>query len=172
MARQPRFHGHHPILAPRSKEVRQISRIGKQSSHPDEQLLESGSMHEDHPTFERPPNPDVSIWRYMDLAKFVSMLESQALHFARVDTMEDAFEGSIGKATLRDRRENWFGDMPDASFEPFNAQWSDANKRMLRDYTYLNCWHMGKHESVAMWKLYQSGEPAGHRDSLHVPQAG
>ena len=97
----------------------------------------------------------------MDLPKFVSMLEAQALHFARVDIMEDVFEGSIGKASLEHRRNHLYGDMPDDVFEDFYAQMSGAEKKILREYTYLSCWHMSEHESVAMWRIYQSGSPQG-----------
>ena len=124
-------------------------------------------MHEEHPVFEAPTNPDgsmnpdVSIWRYMDLAKFISMLEAQALHFARTDIMEDAFEGSSTLATLQYLRRELYGDMPDDTHQRFTEQLADANKRIVRDYTYLNCWHRSEHESMAMWKIYQSGAPQG-----------
>jgi hypothetical protein len=37
------------------------------------------------PAFVPPSNPEIPIWRYMDLAKFMSLLENEALHFARAD---------------------------------------------------------------------------------------
>jgi hypothetical protein len=115
-------------------------------------------MHEEHPVFEPPSNPDIAIWRYMDLAKFLSMLQDQALHFARVDIMPDEFEGSISKPTLDHQRKIF--DMPGEAFERFSGQLSEAN-RLHRAYTYLSCWHMNEHESAAMWAIYQSGEPRG-----------
>jgi hypothetical protein len=39
----------------------------------------------EHPSFEPPTDPDISIWRYMDLAKFLWMLQKKALFFARAD---------------------------------------------------------------------------------------
>jgi hypothetical protein len=116
-------------------------------------------MHQRHPAFEAPSTPDVSIWRYMDLAKFVSMLEAGALHFARADIMPDEFEGSISKPTFENRRES-VGDMSDETFERFDPEWSSAMKE-FRYYSYLSCWHMNEHESAAMWAMYQSGEPRG-----------
>ena len=47
----------------------------------------------------------------MDLAKFVSMLEEQALHFARADLMWDDFEGSLSVPSLDFERE-MLSDMP------------------------------------------------------------
>ena len=94
----------------------------------------------------------MSIWRYMDLAKFVLMLESQALHFARASILEDKFEGAMSIPSVEVRRK-LFPDAPEDML-------SSAGNR-FRDYTYLSCWHMNDHESLAMWKLYQGGEPKG-----------
>jgi hypothetical protein len=61
-------------------------------------------MHEHHEVFDAPSNIDVPVWRYMDLTKFISMLETEALHFARASGMSDQFEGSTSKVTYEARR--------------------------------------------------------------------
>lgn len=40
------------------------------------------------------PSRDRRIWRYMSLAKFMSLLDTRALFFARSDRLGDPFEGS------------------------------------------------------------------------------
>src|SRR4051794_11742273 len=50
--------------------------------------------YEHHPSFER-PEPDERIWRYLDFAKLVDLLDRRALHFARADTMLDPWEGAL-----------------------------------------------------------------------------
>ena len=112
-------------------------------------------MFENHEAFRPPTNAKVSVWRYMDLAKFASMLEAQALHFARADIMEDVFEGSIGMASFKSRRESR-GELM-ARVEDFTSISSQAAQQ-VRNHTYLNCWHMNEHESVAMWKIYPNGQ--------------
>jgi len=57
-------------------------------------------MHEQHPVFEPPTNPEIPIWRYIDLPRFMSMLEDQALQFSRADRMWDTFEGSLSEPSL------------------------------------------------------------------------
>ena len=59
-------------------------------------------MYEEHPVFNPPPD-DAILWRYMDFTKFVSLLEKQALFFARADKLGDSFEGSLSQVnkTLR-----------------------------------------------------------------------
>jgi hypothetical protein len=114
-------------------------------------------MHEPHPVFEAPSNADIPIWRYMNLAKFLSMLQDEALHFARVDRMIDEFEGSISTPTLSVRRASL---EPLENLEEVNAFYAEARKE-FRAYIYLNCWHMNEHESAAMWDLYLGGEAQG-----------
>lgn len=46
------------------------------------------------------------------------------------------------------------------NMKEFDTQVSAGTKRM-RSYAYLSCWHMSEHESVAMWKIYQSGAAQG-----------
>jgi hypothetical protein len=95
----------------------------------------------------------------MNLAKFISMLQDEALHFARADRMADEFEGSISKPTFSIRRAALAG-IPDIDFENLNAHMAHARKD-FRKYVYLNCWHMNEGESAAMWDLYLGGEPQG-----------
>lgn len=91
---------------------------------------------------------DTILWRYMDFTKFVSILESQALFFARADKLGDPFEGSVPKTNI-------------ASRPILNPDLSDEDVIMygfvmqqLPRFTLINCWHESDHESEAMWKLY------------------
>jgi hypothetical protein len=40
-----------------------------------------------------PENLETPIWRYIDFAKFVGMLERRALHFSQLASLGDPFEG-------------------------------------------------------------------------------
>jgi hypothetical protein len=111
-----------------------------------------------HPVLQQPDNVEVPVWRYMDFAKYVSLLRSGGLHFARLDKMEDSFEGSITKAeyeTLENtaRAGEAKGDLP----PEWKGRYLDVllgNARNMRRSCYVNCWHMNEHESEAMWRLY------------------
>ena len=48
--------------------------------------------------------PDTALWRYMDFAKFVALLEQRAIYFARADRLGGTFEGAAG---ITDRRPQW-----------------------------------------------------------------
>jgi len=93
---------------------------------------------------EVPKNENAAIWRYMDFTKFVSLLDRQQLFFSRTDKLGDPFEGSCPKRNLEPRAE-LMGDTSERISE--YSKW-------IREFTAVNCWHMNKYESAAMWKLY------------------
>ena len=107
-----------------------------------------------HPSFDEPDNPNAKIWRYLDLSKFLSMLEKGALYFSRVDLLGDPYEGS------RPRGEDAFwADILERS--KAKEEIVKHNKRVInearsknRKRMYANCWHINEHESAAMWHVY------------------
>lgn len=88
------------------------------------------------------PSDDAGVWRYMDLAKFVQLLEDKGLWFARLDHLDDPREGCL---TIRER--NRFPSSIDQSA-------MDDMEAVTRTRVHVNCWHCSDHESVAMWSLY------------------
>lgn len=60
--------------------------------------VQQGSYQE-HPVFTPPSDRDTGVWRYMDFAKLVSLLATQALFFARAESLNDPFEGSYPRLT-------------------------------------------------------------------------
>jgi hypothetical protein len=49
----------------------------------------------EHPNFSHPTDRTIALWRYMDLSKFVALLQTGKLYFARADKLGDPFEGSV-----------------------------------------------------------------------------
>ena len=62
-------------------------------------------MFSSHPAFEQPADPSISVWRYMDLSKFIWMIQRNALYFCRSDLMGDPFEGHYTKAIVDQENE-------------------------------------------------------------------
>lgn len=98
----------------------------------------------DHPVFERPPE-DAALWRYMDLARFIALLERRALFFSSIRAFPDRFEGSLTPDLL-------------AQLEATGPQ-QVADWRNWPLMTYVNCWNEESHENVALWSMYTS--PSG-----------
>jgi hypothetical protein len=100
------------------------------------------SPHRDaHESFPQPEDASVRVWRYLDLPRFIWLLSTGALAFARVDTLEDPFEGSV----------------PRAVYEKWKSRHADlvaTARRGLRKHAFVSCWHANDTESEAMWRLY------------------
>ncbi|GAB3602501.1 hypothetical protein [Microbacterium aureliae] len=103
----------------------------------------------DHPSFSNHPEDSESVWRYMDLARYLSLLQTSALHFARSDQMSDRWEGAIGQLNV-ERRSALYG-------EDFAAMYANSGLKRanIMRLIHMNCWHLSEVESAAMWDIYQ-----------------
>lgn len=114
-------------------------------------------MYEGHDLFIPPDNPDARIWRYLDFAKYVSLLESQALFFATVESLDDPFEGTL---PARDLDVRPMLEAAGASVTEEAIALARANKvdmlKLARSFWCVNCWHNSDYESAAMWSVYAS----------------
>jgi len=85
-----------------------------------------------------PPSRDSVVWRYMDLAKYLSLIRRSELYFTRRSGLEalDPWEGFLGSSShLSADERNFLGE------------WQRR--------PYINCWHVGSGESAAMWEVYK-----------------
>ena len=113
-------------------------------------------MYKEHEAFAPPP-PDAVLWRYMDFTKFVSLLEKQALFFARADKLkDDPFEGAWPNLS-RERLQKFFEELNNPNRDQL-LQTSLTFIKVLPRFTLINCWHESPHESAAMWKLYATDD--------------
>jgi len=115
---------------------------------------------------------ETSLWRYMDLAKFIHLLEEETLFFARADTFSDPFEGASGLLQREAEWDRWYLDYfrnavrnPPEGYPPPPEEQVEANARRLlasirggaerdRRTTFVSCWHANTGESEALWRLY------------------
>ncbi len=116
-------------------------------------------MFVEHKGYRLPENESATIWRYVDFAKFLDLLETQSLWFARLDQMEDLYEGFLPTAQIellstavealarnRPELQERIGDPRDRFLNEYSQR--------TRDAAYVNCWHLNEYESGAMWKIY------------------
>src|SRR5574340_1150825 len=119
----------------------------------------------EHPEFLPPPNPNATIWRYMDMAKFLSLIDKSALFFVRVDKLasQDPFEGFYTNANVQadniqfsDMTEEW-REQTDIKDEQTFRTIIESHKQIRqvvkaeREVTFVSAWHTQEHESAAMW---------------------
>lgn len=91
------------------------------------------------------------LWRYMDIAKFISMLEQNAIWLARADTFGDKHEGQFPDE-MREYTKKAYEGFDDSDNFPVK----DAND--FQDYliknTFISCWHHNLEENMVMWEIY------------------
>lgn len=122
----------------------------------------------EHPEFTPPSSSSATVWRYMDLAKFLSLVDKAALFFVRVDKLStlDPFEGLYTNANVEkenlvfsDTTEEWrdqTGIRDERAFSTLLKSRKVVRETMKagRTVTFVNSWHVQEHESDAMWNLY------------------
>lgn len=116
-------------------------------------------MISEHYSFKPPTDENQMIWRFMDFTKFVDLISSKKLYFARSDHFPDIFEGSLTKMSI-EKRKLLFLDLKKRGIFPNDfteKMWTEENKQHIKGVG-LNCWHMNNFESEAMWKLFLNGK--------------
>jgi hypothetical protein len=116
--------------------------------------------------------PDAVLWRYMDFARFVALLDQQALHFARTDQFDDRFEAASGAKGLKPRWDAHYLDffrhaiktVPGLTEPPPDEEVEREAARLLQEFSqsaaldrerlFVSCWHANAGESEALWRLY------------------
>jgi len=112
------------------------------------------------------PDDTTPIWRYMNYATFMAMLERQALYFAACSQFQDRFEGSLPKENAAERMRQLTHLMQS---EPSGARSLVEVEKEVgdswyrdREFVAANCWYLDKTnqgESDAMWRLYVGDAP-------------
>lgn len=126
----------------------------------------------EHSLFSPPSDPNATIWRYMDLAKFLSLIDKSALYFVRADKLAilDPFEGYYTNLNyeLSNKQSPTYSSLLQQAKQMSNpTEAEDYLKRVaydqkamqegskfFRERVFINSWHMQEHESAAMWSLY------------------
>ena len=123
-----------------------------------------------------PPN-DAVLWRYMDLAKLLSLLNDSALHFVRADRMDDPFESAKGVLSRKPKWDEYYlsyfeyvvrNPPPGHDCKLSDDEVMEQARKLLeqtsksgevaRKSTFISCWHESDHESEALWYRYGGGD--------------
>lgn len=115
----------------------------------------------EHGNFEPPPD-DATLWRYMDFAKLVDLLEQKAIYFPQAKRFADNYEGVLPKVHAGGTT---FAlklfEKPAGNVVANVALDAKTAVRLSRESFYVSCWHKNVHQSAAMWRLYLAAEDQG-----------
>jgi hypothetical protein len=108
------------------------------------------------------PKDNYQVVKYMDLTKFVSLLQRKSLFFCRLDKLEDHFEGTTSKSNWK-RRFDFFATqhlrsskIPKLSEDEIHKnveEYFDGDRKM-KSLNTICCWNISNSESAALWKIY------------------
>ncbi len=110
------------------------------------------------------PETNYAIVKYLDLTKFISLLQQKKIFFCRLDKLEDRFEGIPGKATFennvkrsiykRDFDKFYKKEITDEQIRQREKDLIKWNEKVLKSNFCVNCWNKFDNESAALWKIY------------------
>lgn len=143
-------------------------------------LLESYTRKEHRFEYDIPEENAV-LWKYMDLAKLVSLFSTKSLYLRRLDKLDDRYEGAIcsfnGKAhtdsnlsfsagikVYKDLMQNQVVINSTGEFERLKREKMETmqqNREHMRLSTFITCWSKNTTESEAMWRLYSKDMQCG-----------
>mgnify|MGYP003590209475 FL=1 len=123
----------------------------------------------------------MKIWRYMDLAKFISIMSNKSLYFTSFSKFDDPYECYLPEVynkpinTLIENNSQKIYEKAKTIIKKFENEYPekylDAMKnissiyessllsyknsvRELRDKFGVSCWHINEYENESLWKIY------------------
>lgn len=109
------------------------------------------------------------LWKYLDLYKFISFLNTKELFFSCLNDFEDVLESSGKLFTYYLRSQLQIAEMKPELRNPKieshfyeDKAWNFLdiieNLKNIRSEYFANCFYASENESVAMWNLYSSNQ--------------
>jgi hypothetical protein len=124
-----------------------------------------------------PTDIDERAWRYMDFAKFISLISRRELYLCNVEILakQDPHEGTSSHGNLGHRQWRTPSDVtPEEHASMFSRSWPWGERIQLESHRngrefklkqklhyrrsfFVNCWHLNQDDSPAMWAQYAIG---------------
>jgi hypothetical protein len=102
------------------------------------------------------------LWRYMDVRKFVWLVEWRRLYMPNVEQFADRLEGTTPAGHAR-----WWQDQiaaaateGDRAVLTRNAAFLEEFSNRLRGHLYVSCWRMNDEVNESMWTEYTTSSEA------------
>jgi len=95
------------------------------------------------------PLENYSLWRFMDLFKFVDLITSKKLTLVNLTGMKDPYEGILHSSI-----EIQSVDLSGKIIESPQENLSEMINNVTRQILFISCWHESNFESASMWNSY------------------
>jgi hypothetical protein len=105
------------------------------------------------------PADELRIWRYIDFASFVSLLQTRQLFFSSPSRFDDPFEGVMPPSiaalyTEKEPSKQQVGGSTKLWKLALALRQQRERAGVFKTHYFVNCWHMNEVESAAMWRVY------------------
>lgn len=101
-----------------------------------------------HLIFNKPTDKNEKIWRYINFAKFISLLQKRKLFFSKGVDLPDPFEGATNKTNISSRLRDYPHIPPDV------YKGTMKHMEIIKRYIYVNCWNINEDEANLLWVSY------------------
>ena len=98
-----------------------------------------------------------TVWRYLPFPKFVSLLTYQAIWFAKLNILQDKYEGRIpprAVSLMHEHADQWKAKFNSEEHRKQIDEWPATNEADGRELLVVTCWFADDLESERMWGEY------------------
>lgn len=110
------------------------------------------------------PKLTQTLWRYMDLAKFLALIQNESLYFPHISAFDTTDPREGFPSVLNYSPELVASTLRSNGTEPDSNQINDLinvfkkSFPLMRNCFYINCWHINDNESDSQWRIYGNNE--------------
>ena len=94
------------------------------------------------------PEGNPTLWRYLSFSKFLDLINTSALYFCRLDKFSDPLECTQPNGSFD------FAMGTNNPWQMYEREYLNAHLYMLKQMTFVSCWHINETENVFMWDNY------------------
>jgi len=108
-------------------------------------------MYTEHERLNTNGIENIPLWRYMDLWKFLQVINSSTLFFSSVSLLGDKAEGKFPEKVFKRMKDHEFKKN---NHDNFSHYYREFMEDIAINSTLILSWNSAKNESFALWKMY------------------
>lgn len=110
------------------------------------------------------PKENYTLAKYLDITKFLSLLQTKTLFFCRLDKFEDKYEGTLPERN-KEHYKLWMESILQNLNPDQKVSLEDLEEKLLsylemsdkfKSLNCISCWNKLENESYALWKIYSN----------------